>query len=364
MGASPIAYASLPSEWNKFVTDVKLVMDLHITNFDQLHAYLEQHELHANEVRLMRERNQDPLALVANHHQPSQHYSTSHPSSPLTLQAEFPQLDSRLAVPVFMPGDDPLNKMMSFLSTGMGHMVRQCTQPKRKRDASWFRDKVLLVEAQGKGQVLDEEELAFLADPGVVEGLVIQQIITHNVAYQANDLDAYDSDYDELTSDSNIIPNSQYLRETQQAAVQNISPSAQTDHDILSVIEQLFVQMINHVDNWTNANKESPSESLAAELERYKERVQTFEQRLNIDLNFSKHFVPQLELATEQAFWLQNSNPNTESSELTPVKMDVPSELPKVSLVNESITKLKFHLVKFDSVVKKRTTPFALTEGE
>ncbi|GKF29228.1 hypothetical protein Tco_0095570, partial [Tanacetum coccineum] len=79
---------------------------------------------------------------------------------------------------------------------------------------------------------------------------------------------------------------------------------------------------------------------------------------------FSKHFVPQLELATEQAFWLQNSNPNTESSELTPVKMDVPSELPKVSLVNESVTKLKFHLVKFDSVVKKRTTPFALTEGE
>ncbi|GJY42453.1 hypothetical protein Tco_0429723 [Tanacetum coccineum] len=53
----------LPPEWSKFVTDVKLVKDLHTTNFDQLYAYLEQHELHANEVRLMRERNQDPLAL-------------------------------------------------------------------------------------------------------------------------------------------------------------------------------------------------------------------------------------------------------------------------------------------------------------
>ncbi|GJX06368.1 hypothetical protein Tco_0194300 [Tanacetum coccineum] len=41
---------SLPPEWSKFVTDVKLVRDLHTTNFDQLHAYLEQHELHANEV--------------------------------------------------------------------------------------------------------------------------------------------------------------------------------------------------------------------------------------------------------------------------------------------------------------------------
>ncbi|GKA87544.1 hypothetical protein Tco_0809308 [Tanacetum coccineum] len=39
---------SLVPEWSKFVTDVKLVKDLNTTNFDQLHAYLEQHELHAN----------------------------------------------------------------------------------------------------------------------------------------------------------------------------------------------------------------------------------------------------------------------------------------------------------------------------
>ncbi|GJS23597.1 retrovirus-related pol polyprotein from transposon TNT 1-94 [Tanacetum coccineum] len=41
---------------------------------------------------------------------------------------------------------------------------------------------------------------------------------------------------------------------------------------------------------------------------------------------------------------------------------EVPSELPKVSLVNESLKKLKFHLTQFDSVVKKRTTPNALEE--
>ncbi|GKE54253.1 hypothetical protein Tco_1489409 [Tanacetum coccineum] len=56
----------LRPECSKFVTDVTLVKDLHTTNFDQLHAYLEQHELHANEVRLLRERNQDLLAFVAN----------------------------------------------------------------------------------------------------------------------------------------------------------------------------------------------------------------------------------------------------------------------------------------------------------
>ncbi|GJT19840.1 hypothetical protein Tco_0878546 [Tanacetum coccineum] len=67
---------SLPSEWSKFVTDVKLVKYLHTTNFDQLHVSLEQHELHANEVCLLRERNQDPLAFVANQHMTPPHFNT------------------------------------------------------------------------------------------------------------------------------------------------------------------------------------------------------------------------------------------------------------------------------------------------
>nr|GEW63903.1 hypothetical protein [Tanacetum cinerariifolium] len=58
---------TLPPEWSKFVTDVKLVRDLHTMNIDQLHAYLGQHEFHANEVRVLHEHNRDPLALVVNH---------------------------------------------------------------------------------------------------------------------------------------------------------------------------------------------------------------------------------------------------------------------------------------------------------
>ncbi|GJS83764.1 hypothetical protein Tco_0750305 [Tanacetum coccineum] len=148
---------------HKFVTDVKLVKDLHTTNFDQLYAYLEQHELHANEVRLMRECNQDPLALSHQYGSThlTQHYSTTYPSTPHVITypsapyphayssainqeacpqlqyvpqieytvstvnqqthlAKFPQIDSGLAVPVFKQGDDPIDaihKMMSFLST-------------------------------------------------------------------------------------------------------------------------------------------------------------------------------------------------------------------------------------------------------
>nr|GEZ22948.1 hypothetical protein [Tanacetum cinerariifolium] len=53
---------------------------------------------------------------------------------------------------------------------GEGHMSKQCTKPKKKQDDSWFKDKVLLVEAQTNGQILHEEELAFFADPGIPEG--------------------------------------------------------------------------------------------------------------------------------------------------------------------------------------------------
>ncbi|GJS69091.1 hypothetical protein Tco_0701932 [Tanacetum coccineum] len=124
---------SLPHEWSKFVTDVKLVRDFHTTNFDQLHAYLQQHELHVNEVRLMHEPVTYPSAPYPNAYSSIVHQDAclQPPSIPQieysvsivnqqTHLAEFPQIDFGLAVFVFNQGDDPIdaiNKMMSFMST-------------------------------------------------------------------------------------------------------------------------------------------------------------------------------------------------------------------------------------------------------
>ncbi|GKG43535.1 hypothetical protein Tco_0480219, partial [Tanacetum coccineum] len=58
----------------------------------------------------------------------------------------------------------------------------------------------MLVQDQANDQILHEEELAFLPDPGTAKGQATQTVITHNATYQANDLDAYDSDYDELNT--------------------------------------------------------------------------------------------------------------------------------------------------------------------
>ncbi|GJX12608.1 hypothetical protein Tco_0204366 [Tanacetum coccineum] len=58
-------FAHVPGETLKFVTDVKLGKSLYTTNYDQLYAYLSQHEQHANEVRINPERYPDSLAFVA-----------------------------------------------------------------------------------------------------------------------------------------------------------------------------------------------------------------------------------------------------------------------------------------------------------
>ncbi|GJS89945.1 integrase, catalytic region, zinc finger, CCHC-type containing protein [Tanacetum coccineum] len=281
--------------------------------------------------------------------------------------------------------------MICYNCKGEGHMSKQCTKPKRKRDDSWFKDKVLLVQAQENGQILHEEELTFLANPGIAKGQATQTVITHNATYQADNLDAYDSDCDELntakialmanlsqyamqeslsseqsnvvnqseteiTSDSNIIPYSQYVKETQQAAVHNFNSSTQQDALILSMIEQLKSQVVNCTK--INLENKSVNDTLTDELERYKEQVKVLKEGQNVDLTgSSKSFISKGSSAVgtntaEQAFCSLNSmNSSDPSPSCRPTKVEVPNELPKVSMVNTSLKKLKWHLAGFDVVM-------------
>nr|GEV56656.1 hypothetical protein [Tanacetum cinerariifolium] len=95
--------------WGRFVTIVKLNRGLKESNYDQLYAYLKQHEVHANENNMMLERftqhTVDPLALMSNvlPHQYFLQSSTTPPfthAPPVTHQPHFvdnTQLDSGLS---------------------------------------------------------------------------------------------------------------------------------------------------------------------------------------------------------------------------------------------------------------------------
>nr|GEX46954.1 integrase, catalytic region, zinc finger, CCHC-type, peptidase aspartic, catalytic [Tanacetum cinerariifolium] len=464
---------TLPPEWSKFVTDVKLVRDLHTKNVDQLHDYLGQHKYHANETfqygspyhssqYASQAQSSTPLSITypSNDFQSSVHHNVYNLSSSIPQveyapsvhqQSDFSQPDTGLVVPVFQKGDDlidAINHMMSFLtavvtlwhpptnnqlrnSSNPRHMSKQCTKPKRKKDETWFKDKVLLVQAQANGQVLHEEELEFLADPGITETQSIQYVVTNNVAYQADDLDAYESDCDEIIfAKIALMANLSHYGSNNLAEVHNpdnvtyygidqdvqsSSTPAQQDNLILSVTEQLKTQVVNCIK--INQDNKNVNEILTAELERYKDQLKLklydgsviqktdaivirdseetlmledesrskmiqkqkdpmmSEKKVNtkpidyaalnqLSHDFKTRFMPQTELSAEQAFWSQNSRNYEEPNLSTSTTIvEVPKELPKVSMVNSSLKKLKFHLASFDVVVKERTTTTTITEG-
>ncbi|GKC60596.1 hypothetical protein Tco_1088194 [Tanacetum coccineum] len=307
---------NLPPEWSKIVTDVKLVKDIHIMNFDQLHVYLEQHELHANEVRLLHESNQDPLAFVGSIY-PNQHYSSTYPSQPqfnhssipssypyqsqmnnqtsyvpqiayqspqLTTQlmTESPLLDSSFDVHVFSPGDDLmacLNKAMAFLTVV----------------ASSRGDKVKVIRVSGIRVMLLVLGEAMQVD---------KQGLLNATTVKTEDLDTYDSDCDDLSNAQAVlmanisnygsdviseVPHSKtYLNDMENQSVhamQDFEQPPAVDFIDNKIHKQMSKQMLNHVNNWKKDNKEQNNESITAKLGRYKERVKTFEQRLNIDLS-------------------------------------------------------------------------------
>ncbi|GJS97866.1 retrovirus-related pol polyprotein from transposon TNT 1-94 [Tanacetum coccineum] len=304
---------------------------------------------------------------------------------------------------------------------------------------------------------------------------------------KADDLDAYDSDCDELNTakvalmanlshygldalaevhnhdnmNNNMINQAvQAMPSSEQsnvAAVQNSNSSAQQDALILSVIEQLKNQVVNCTK--INLENKSVNDTLTAELERYKEQVKVLKEGQNVDLRsndivsdssaqsveidhlkqtLSEHLKEKESLMQttvtslsiligfQNPFYLKKAQqlepklydgnvikntsaiviPDSEETLLLaeesrskmllkqkdpmmlekkvnttpvdyvnsvnspeptlssrPTKVEVPKELPKVSMVNTSLKKLKHHLAGFDVVVKERTTPTAITEA-
>ncbi|GJS77936.1 hypothetical protein Tco_0727817 [Tanacetum coccineum] len=80
--------------------------------------------------------------------------------------------------------------------------------------------------------------------------------------------------------------------------------------------------------------------------------------------DYYKRFVRQSDLYSEHAYWKATSVPALDPSHSsTTVIVEVPKELPKVSMVNTSLKELKRYLTGFDQVVKERTTATAITEG-
>ncbi|GJX83178.1 hypothetical protein Tco_0332659 [Tanacetum coccineum] len=291
---------SLPSKWSKFVTDVKLAKSLYTTNYDQLYVYLSQHERHANEVRISHERYPDSLAFVANSptlYNPSQspqHSGYSNESHHLKQSHQF-----ILLVPMFQKREDPIeciNKAMAFLSAVASRFLPSNNQLRtlsNPRNQATIQDgRVTVQQVPGR----QNQSYAGTGNRGIAT--------TSKGNAAANDLDAYDSDCDDLSSAKAVlmenlsscdpevlseVPYSDsYPNDMINQDVQEMQDSEKTHIDDFKDNEIHSVeQMTNHVAHLDKENQTNKmvNESLTAELERYKERIAIFEQRLNVDLN-------------------------------------------------------------------------------
>ncbi|GJW43477.1 hypothetical protein Tco_0072276 [Tanacetum coccineum] len=221
-------------------------------------------------------------------------------------------------------------------------MVRQCTQPKRPRNVAWFKEKLMLAKAQEAGQILDEEQLAFLADPGISEALDVQEMQYSEQTY-------VDDDYED-----NEIHSAQRIQPT----LYDGSVIAK-EHAVISVIDDEETLILEEESRSKMLDKQNDPISIEKKI---KISLIDYSKLNKIKEDFSKHFVTQKELSAEQAFWLKYSSlSKTPVMSHTPVRIEAPSELPKVSLVNESLKKLKYQLANFNKVMKKRLTSDAIT---
>nr|GFB33436.1 hypothetical protein [Tanacetum cinerariifolium] len=147
--------------------------------------------------------------------------------------SEYSPPETGLVVLVFQKGDDPIdaiNHMMSFLTavvTSRQNVMSAGSSTPFTSGSGGAPGKQRVIvcyncKAQANGHVLQEEELEFLADPGMTESSTNQNVVTTNAAYQANDLDAYDSDCDQInTAKIALMANLSYYGSDNLAEVNN-----------------------------------------------------------------------------------------------------------------------------------------------
>nr|GEW92871.1 ATP-dependent 6-phosphofructokinase 4, chloroplastic-like [Tanacetum cinerariifolium] len=188
----PQVYSDLsPEEKERFVTVVKLNTGLKDSNYDQLYAYLKQHEEYANEKKMMNQ------ATVQN-------------------------------------GRVVVHNIQGLLNRGQGNNAKgTCatgyegaqnrvgnTNPGQARQIKCYNYKILLMKAQDNGVALDEEQLLFITggqdnvDEDVDEQPVQDLALNMDNIFQADECDVFDSDVDEApTAQTEFMknPSSAYL---------------------------------------------------------------------------------------------------------------------------------------------------------
>ncbi|GJX16393.1 hypothetical protein Tco_0217225 [Tanacetum coccineum] len=327
-------------EWGRFVTAVKLNRGLRDSNYDQLYAYLKQHEAHANENKMMLDRftqhTVDPLALMSNGRGAAGYGGAQKRVGNANL------------------GQSRQIKCYNY--NGICHIAKNCTQPKRPQNSEYFKDKMLLMQAQENGVTLDEEQLLFIAggqdnaiDEDVDEQPVQDLALNVDNVFQADDCDAFNSDVDKAPmAQTMFIANLSsadpwiVIETYDQYVKDNAVPVVQSN--VSSVPNDAYMMIYNdmyepHAQSVSKTTRNTVVDnSLTAELATYKEQVKLYERRARFELTEREQKIDeQLRIVITD----RNIKEENLKKELHSVKLQLASTINHNKSMVEEVTSLK-----------------------
>ncbi|GJX04022.1 retrovirus-related pol polyprotein from transposon TNT 1-94 [Tanacetum coccineum] len=236
----------------------------------------------------------------------------------------------------------------------IGHIARNYNQPKRPQNSDYFKEKMLLMQAQENGVDLDEKQLFFLTggqpntfDDDIDEGLVQDMAQNEDNIFQVDQCDAFDYDVDEApTTQTMFIANLSSVS----PVYDEVGPSYDSDtlsevqdHD--NCLDNMNAyheehEMPNDDAQCVTSNKpnNTVNASLTAELARYKELAEVYEKRAQFELTKRE-----LMIDTQMRMIIKDRNFKEESlqKELHSVKMQLNSTINHNKLIREEVSTLK-----------------------
>nr|GEU78459.1 putative ribonuclease H-like domain-containing protein [Tanacetum cinerariifolium] len=335
-------------EWGRFVTAVKLNMGLRDSNYDQLYAYLKQHE-----GRLNRGQGNNPRGGGA---------------------AGYGRAQNRVG----NANSGQARQIKCYNCNGIGHVARNRTQPKRPQNFDYFKDTILLMQAHENGVALDEEQLLFLAggqdkaiDEDVDEKPIQDLALNMDNVFHADDCDAFDSDilsevhdhdhyqddvckhreehemhhnvqlnhvvnsHADYTNDSHMISHDQYVKDNAMQGVQS-NVSYVPNDAYLMIYNDMYEPHAQYV--FKTSRNTVVDNSLTAELATYNEQVELYERRARFELTeIEQKIDEQLRIVITD----RNFKEETLKKEIYSVKLQLASTINHNKSMVEEVKSLK-----------------------
>nr|GEX95035.1 hypothetical protein [Tanacetum cinerariifolium] len=342
-------------EWDRFVTGVKLNRGLRDSNYDLLYAYLKQHEIHANENKMMLDRftqhTVDPLALMSNvsHQQQYSHSSSTSPSTYNRGQGTNPQgrgvagyggVQNRVRMLIQVKQDRVAldEEQLLFLAGGQDTAIDEDVDEKPVQDLALNVDNVFQVDEYPVNDEAkpsyDSNILSEVYDHDHYQATVCEHHEEHAMHDNVQLNHVVDSHADD-TGDSNMIPYDQYVKDNAVPVVHS---------NVSSVPNDAYMMIYNdmyepHAKSVSKTSRNTiVKNSLTAELATYKEQVELYERRARFKLTEREQKInEQLRLVISD----RNFKEETLKKELHYVKLQVASTINHNKLIVEEVTSLK-----------------------